>query len=213
MKTVTTRLMWSRMKRLTKVPVNGPARARWISANRCRWLPKSVFARYISSLKEQRVAASKVPLARKRSQLATKVSSSRKFVVRCISGKIVSYAQGLLSAACGVWRVQLGSELRRTSRRFSVLAASSVRSSCRKSPMLMPKIRRSLTCCWLRTSSKLPMTASRRCAMSLLCSAVNGIPVPTFAAAVCLQYDSYRAAVLPANLIQLSAWLFRCAYL
>ncbi|HHU7343404.1 TPA: NADP-dependent phosphogluconate dehydrogenase, partial [Escherichia coli] len=29
----------------------------------------------------------------------------------------------------------------------------------------------------------------------------NGIPVPTFAAAVAY-YDSYRAAVLPANLIQ-----------
>lgn len=35
MKTVTTvDVIW--MKRLTKVPVNGPARARWISANRCR---------------------------------------------------------------------------------------------------------------------------------------------------------------------------------
>ena len=29
----------------------------------------------------------------------------------------------------------------------------------------------------------------------------NGIPVPTFSAAVAY-YDSYRAAVLPANLIQ-----------
>lgn len=38
MKTVTTvDVIW--MKRLTKVPVNGPARVRWISANRCRLLP------------------------------------------------------------------------------------------------------------------------------------------------------------------------------
>lgn len=35
MKTVTTvDMIW--MKRLTKIPVNGLARARWISANRCR---------------------------------------------------------------------------------------------------------------------------------------------------------------------------------
>lgn len=50
-------------------------------------ITESVFARYISSLKEQRVAASKVLLARKRSQLATKVSSSKKFVVLCIWAK------------------------------------------------------------------------------------------------------------------------------
>lgn len=34
----------------------------------------------------------------------------------------------------------------------------------------------------------------------------NGIPVPTLAAAVAY-YDSYRAAVLPANLIQHSDYL------
>ncbi|XNM62273.1 hypothetical protein ACLK1T_24015 [Escherichia coli] len=67
-------------------------------------------------------------------------------------------------------------------------------------------MRRLLTCCWLRTSSKLPMTTSRCCVMSLLRS-TERYPVPTFAAAVAY-YDSYRAAVLPANLIRHSVTIF-----
>lgn len=50
-------------------------------------ITESVFARYISSLKDQRVAASKVLWLRKRSQLATRLSSSKKFVVLCIWAK------------------------------------------------------------------------------------------------------------------------------
>lgn len=131
-------------------------------------ITESVFARYISSLKDQRVAASKVlSLARKRSQQAIKMSSSKKFAVHCIWAKSFLTLRASLNcvrrlkSTTGIWTTA-------KSRRFSVLAASSVRSSCRKSPMLMPKIRRSLTCCWLRTSSKSPMTTSRRCAMSSL---------------------------------------------
>lgn len=130
-------------------------------------ITESVFARYISSLKDQRVAASKVLSGPQAQPAGDKDEFIEKVRRALYLGKIVSYAQGFsqLRAASEEYNWDLTTA---KSRRFSVLAASSVRSSCRKSPMLMPKIRRSLTCCWLRTSSKSPMTTSRRCAMSSL---------------------------------------------
>ena len=64
-------------------------------------ITESVFARYISSLKDQRVAASKVLLARKAQPAAIKMSSSKKFAALYL-GKIVSLRSGFLSAARGV---------------------------------------------------------------------------------------------------------------
>lgn len=130
-------------------------------------ITESVFARYISSLKDQRVAASKVLSGPQAQPAGDKDEFIEKFAVHCIWAKSFLTLRASLNcvrrlkSTTGIWTTA-------KSRRFSVLAASSVRSSCRKSPMLMPKIRRSLTCCWLRTSSKSPMTTSRRCAMSSL---------------------------------------------
>lgn len=59
-------------------------------------ITESVFARYISSLKDQRVAASKV-LARKRSQQATRLSSSKSSPC-AVSGQNRFLRSGLLSA-------------------------------------------------------------------------------------------------------------------
>ncbi|VTM57382.1 6-phosphogluconate dehydrogenase [Klebsiella pneumoniae] len=58
-----------------------------------------------------------------------------------------------------------------------------------------------LTFCWRHTSNRSLMTISKRCVMwwLMLCRMV--FPVPTFSAAIAY-YDSYRSAVLPANLIQ-----------
>lgn len=50
-------------------------------------ITESVFARYISSLKDQRVAASKVLSGPQAQRQATKLSLSRRFVVRCIWAK------------------------------------------------------------------------------------------------------------------------------
>ncbi len=98
---------------------------------------ESVFARYISSLKDQRVAASKFSLVRKRSQLATRLSSSKSSSC-AVSGQNRFLRSGLLSARAASeeynWDLNYGEIAK-----IFVLAASSVRSSCRKSPMHMPK--------------------------------------------------------------------------
>ncbi len=126
------------MKRLTKVPeMDQPERA---GSRRTAVADyRVVFARYISSLKDQRVAASKVLLVRKLSQQATRLSSSKKFA-GAVSGQNRFLRSGLLSAACCSeeynWDLNYG-EIAKIFR----AGASSVRSSCRKSPMHMPKIR------------------------------------------------------------------------
>ena len=77
-------------------------------------ITESVFARYISSLKDQRVAASKSVLSGPQAKLAGDKAEFVEKVRRALYlGKIVSYAQGFLSTACSIRRIQLGSELRR----------------------------------------------------------------------------------------------------
>ena len=108
--------------------------------NHCLITNESVFARYISSLKDQRVAASKVLSGRQAQPAGDKTAEFiEKFVVLCTLGKIVSYAGGFSQLRAASERLQLGSELRRNQKIFPVLAASSVRSSCRKSPMICRK--------------------------------------------------------------------------
>jgi 6-phosphogluconate dehydrogenase len=130
-------------------------------------ITESVFARYISSLKEQRVAASKVlsgPQAKPAGDKAEFVEKVRRALYL---GKIVSYAQGFsqLRAASDEnnWDLNYG-EIAKIFR----AVASFVRSSCRKSPMLTLKMPVSRTCCWHRTSRKLLMNISRRCVTWLL---------------------------------------------
>jgi 6-phosphogluconate dehydrogenase len=126
-------------------------------------ITESVFARYLSSLKDQRVAASKVLTGPK----VTPVSGDKAEFVEKVRralylGKIVSYAQGFsqLKAASkeNNWICTTA-----TLPRSSAPAASSVHSSCRKSPTLMHRTRISLTCCWHLTSSRLLTNISRRC--------------------------------------------------
>lgn len=65
-------------------------------------ITESVFARYISSLKDQRVAASKVLTGPKAQPAGDKAEFIEKVRRALYLGKIVSYARGLLSAASGV---------------------------------------------------------------------------------------------------------------
>lgn len=97
-------------------------------------ITESVFARYISSLKDQRVAASKV-LSGPKAQLAGDKAEFIEKVRRALYlGKIVSYAQGFsqLRAASDEhnWNLNYG-EIAKSSVRAVLFA----RSSCRKSPM------------------------------------------------------------------------------
>ena len=163
-------------------------------------ITESVFARYISSLKEQRVAASKVlsgPQAKPAGEKAEFVEKVRRALYL---GKIVSYAQGFsqLRAASDEnnWDLNYGE------------IAKIFRAGCIIRAQFLQKItdayaeNAGIANLLLAPYFKKIADEYQQALRDVVAYAVqNGIPVPTFSAAVAY-YDSYRAAVLPANLIQ-----------
>ncbi|WBM72090.1 NADP-dependent phosphogluconate dehydrogenase [Buttiauxella sp. WJP83] len=164
-------------------------------------ITESVFARYISSLKEQRVAASKVltgphakPFAGDKAEFSEKVRRA------LYLGKIVSYAQGFsqLRAASeeNSWDLNYGE------------IAKIFRAGCIIRAQFLQKItdayaeNASIANLLLAPYFKQIADDYQQALRDVVSYAVqNGIPTPTFSAAISY-YDSYRSAVLPANLIQ-----------
>ncbi|WP_314138461.1 NADP-dependent phosphogluconate dehydrogenase [Buttiauxella noackiae] len=164
-------------------------------------ITESVFARYISSLKEQRVAASKVlsgpqakPFTRDKAEFSEKVRRA------LYLGKIVSYAQGFsqLRAASeeNNWNLNYG-EIAKIFRAGCIIRAQFLQKIT-DAYAENPAIANLLLAPYFRQIADEYQQALR----DVVSYAVqNGIPTPTFSAAISY-YDSYRSAVLPANLIQ-----------
>lgn len=164
-------------------------------------ITESVFARYLSSLKTQRVAASKVlsgPVAK------TVTEDSAGFIEKVrralYLGKIVSYAQGFsqLRAASEQydWNLQYGE------------IAKIFRAGCIIRAQFLQKItdayaeNADIANLLLAPYFKNIADEYQQALRDVVAYAVqNGIPTPTFSAAIAY-YDSYRSEVLPANLIQ-----------
>ena len=164
-------------------------------------ITESVFARYISSLKDQRVAASKVLTGPQVKQVSgDKAEFSEKVRRALYLGKIVSYAQGFsqLRAASEEyhWELNYG-EIAKIFRAGCIIRAQFLQKIT-DAYAQNPAIANLLLAPYFKTIADEYQQALR----DVVCWAMqNGIPVPTFAAAI-TYYDSYRAAVLPANLIQ-----------
>jgi 6-phosphogluconate dehydrogenase len=164
-------------------------------------ITESVFARYISSLKDQRVAASKVlsgPQAKAfegdKTEFAEKVRRA------LYLGKIVSYAQGFsqLRAASeeNNWDLNYG-EIAKIFRAGCIIRAQFLQKIT-DAYAENPAIANLLLAPYFKKIADEYQQALR----DVVSYAVqNGIPTPTFSAAISY-YDSYRSAVLPANLIQ-----------
>ncbi|KTS28391.1 NADP-dependent phosphogluconate dehydrogenase [Pantoea stewartii] len=164
-------------------------------------ITESVFARYLSSLKTQRVAASKVlsgPVSQTfngdKSEFIEKVRRA------LYLGKIVSYAQGFsqLKAASEQynWDLQYGE------------IAKIFRAGCIIRAQFLQKITDAyaedfnIANLLLAPYFKKIADEYQQALRDVVTYAVqSGIPTPTFSAAISY-YDSYRSAVLPANLIQ-----------
>ncbi|MBD2822206.1 NADP-dependent phosphogluconate dehydrogenase [Xenorhabdus sp. 42] len=164
-------------------------------------ITESVFARYISSLKDQRVAASKVlsgpevqPFNGDKAEFIEKVRRA------LYLGKIVSYAQGfqqLKSASDEYsWNLNYGE------------IAKIFRAGCIIRAQFLQKItdayneNAAIANLLLAPYFKQIADEYQQALRDVVSYGVqNGIPTPTFSAAISY-YDSYRAAVLPANLIQ-----------
>lgn len=164
-------------------------------------ITESVFARYLSSLKSQRVAASKVlsgPVAN--NFTGDKAEFIEKVRQALYLGKIVSYAQGFsqLKAASDQynWDLQYGE------------IAKIFRAGCIIRAQFLQKITDAYSAdvnianLLLAPYFKKIADEYQQALRDVVAFAVqNGIPTPTFSSAVAY-YDSYRSAVLPANLIQ-----------
>ncbi|MBD1226508.1 NADP-dependent phosphogluconate dehydrogenase [Xenorhabdus griffiniae] len=164
-------------------------------------ITESVFARYISSLKDQRVAASKV-LSGPDVQLfnGDKAEFIEKVRRALYLGKIVSYAQGFqqLKAASDEynWDLNYG-EIAKIFRAGCIIRAQflqKITDAYNESPAIANLL--------LAPYFKQIADEYQQALRDVVSYGVqNGIPTPTFSAAISY-YDSYRSAVLPANLIQ-----------
>ncbi|OTA21603.1 6-phosphogluconate dehydrogenase [Xenorhabdus beddingii] len=164
-------------------------------------ITESVFARYISSMKDQRVAASKVlsgpeaqPFNGDKAEFIEKVRRA------LYLGKIVSYAQGFqqLKAASDEysWDLNYG-EIAKIFRAGCIIRAQflqKITDAYRENPAIANLL--------LAPYFKQIADEYQQALRDVISYGVqNGIPTPTFSAAISY-YDSYRSAVLPANLIQ-----------
>ncbi|UVK76569.1 MAG: 6-phosphogluconate dehydrogenase, decarboxylating [Sodalis sp. Fle] len=164
-------------------------------------ITESVFARYLSSLKQQRVAASKVlsgPVVQAFS--GDKAVFMEKVRRALYFGKIISYAQGFsqLKAASDKnnWDLNYGE------------IAKIFRSGCIIRAQFLQKITdayvedASIVNLLLAPYFKKIADKYQQALRDVVAYAVQqGIPIPTLSVAIAY-YDSYRSAVLPANLIQ-----------
>ena len=172
-------------------------------------ITESVFARYISTFKEERVAASQViPGVDFQANLS---EADKKDIIEAVRqalyfSKIVSYAQGFAQMKAASqeygWTLNYG-EIAKIFRAGCIIRAKflqKITDAYSKNPDLDNLMLDDYFLNILGSNQ-----AEGRRVVTLAIQA--GIPVPTFSSALAY-YDSYRSPVLPANLIQAQRDLF-----
>ncbi|ABF14220.1 NADP-dependent phosphogluconate dehydrogenase [Candidatus Palibaumannia cicadellinicola] len=161
----------------------------------------AVFARYLSSLKQQRICASKVLKGPTTKYFSIDKPAFIENMRRALYlGKIISYAQGFsqLKAASAKfnWNLNYGD------------IAKIFRSGCIIRAQFLQNITDAytqntfITNLLLSPYFKAKANDYHQALREVVTHAIhNGIPVPTLSAAI-TYYDSYRSLMLPANLIQ-----------
>lgn len=164
-------------------------------------ITQSVFARFLSALKAERVAAARVLSGPRAEAFTGDPAAFAEKVRRALYlGKIVSYAQGFaqLKAASDEhgWSLQYG-EIARIFRAGCIIRAQFLQKIT-DAYAAEPALANLLLAPYFRQVADDYQQALR----DVVAYAVqHGIAVPTLSAAIAY-YDSYRSAVLPANLIQ-----------
>ncbi|MGP4123694.1 MAG: NADP-dependent phosphogluconate dehydrogenase [Sodalis sp. (in: enterobacteria)] len=164
-------------------------------------ITESVFARYLSSLKQQRLAASKVLTGPPTEAFSGDKADFIEKVRRALYfGKIISYAQGFsqLKAASdkNQWDLNCG-EIAKIFRAGCIIRAQFLQKIA-DAYAQDPAIANLLLAPYFKKIADDYQQALR---YVVSYAVQHGIPTPTFSAAIAY-YDSYRSAVLPANLIQ-----------
>lgn len=166
-------------------------------------ITEAVYARYISMMKKERVVASKVlPEDVEKVNLTDEEKQEyiEKIRQALYFGKVMSYAQGFeqmrIDGQRYDWNLKFG-ELAQIWREGCIIRAQflqKITDAFAKNPDLDNLL---LDDYFKEIASKYQKAIREVVAMSIKA----GIPVPAFAAAI-NYYDSYRAEVLPANLLQ-----------
>lgn len=163
-------------------------------------ITESVFARYISDYKAERVAAAKIL-----SGPTITIPEDKKIIIEKIRqalymGKIISYAQGFaqLKAASDkyAWALNYG-EIARIFRAGCIIRAQFLQKITDAYSDNKEVVNLLLTPYFQHKVASYQQSLRE----IIVLAVQNGIPVPTLSAAMAY-YDSYRSAVLPANLIQ-----------
>lgn len=164
-------------------------------------ITESVFARYLSSLKQQRVAASKVLTGPKIEVFSGNKAAFIEKIRRALYlGKIMSYAQGfsLLRAAAteNNWNLDYG-EIAKIFRAGCIIQAQFLQKII-DIYAWDPEVHNLLLAPYFK---KIAVDYQQALRDVVAYAVQHGVPMPTFSAAI-IYYDSYRSATLPANLIQ-----------
>ena len=168
-------------------------------------MAEAVYARCVSALKEERLKASRklkgpnpaFPAARDPKKRAALIEDVRKALY---ASKIVSYAQGyMLMRAAGEeydWKLNWGGIALMW--RGGCIIRSRFLGKIKEAFDKKPHLKNLLTDHYFRDEIKNCQKGWRNIVAN---AAKRGIPVPAFSTALAF-YDSYRAPVLPANLLQ-----------
>ncbi|MCM2493823.1 NADP-dependent phosphogluconate dehydrogenase [Burkholderia glumae] len=164
-------------------------------------ITESVFARVLSSLKTQRVAASKVLSG----PTAGKLDGDRAAFIEAVRralylSKVISYAQGFAQLDTASkeygWKLNLG-EIARIFRAGCIIRARFLQKIT-DAYTANPELANLLLDPYFKEISANYQAALR----DVVVAAVKaGVPVPAFSSAIAY-FDSYRSARLPANLVQ-----------
>lgn len=163
-------------------------------------ITESVYARYISALKTDRVAASKVlsgPTYEFDGNVADAIEDVRKALY---FGKVMSYAQGFdqlrMASDYYDWSLPFG-ELAQLWRAGAIIRAQFLQRIT-DAYNETPDLHNLLLSPYFKQIAESYQDAARRV---IALATAAGVPVPSLSAAVAY-FDSYRSEVLPANLIQ-----------
>ncbi|AQP53028.1 NADP-dependent 6-phosphogluconate dehydrogenase [Vagococcus penaei] len=164
-------------------------------------ITESVFARYISALKEERVAASKViPQFEAPQFTGDKQAMIEKIRQALYFSKIMSYAQGFAQMRMASeeyqWDLNYG-EIAKIFRAGCIIRAQFLQKIT-EAYERNPKLKNLLLDEYFLSIT----TDYQQAVRDVVSLAVqSGVPSPTFSSAIAY-YDSYRTADLPANIIQ-----------
>ena len=161
---------------------------------------EAVYARCLSAIKEERVAASKVLTGP-----VPKFEGNKKAFIEDIknalyASKIVSYAQGytLMRAAAKSYNWDLNYGAIALMWRGGCIIRSAFLGRIKEAFDRNPELNNLLLDPFFKEKAEAAQAGWRRATAAAL---MNGIPVPAFTAALCY-YDGYRSERLPANLLQ-----------